>query len=211
MINGYAPQPVRAQNYWNIDLGLTQPVGGSTPTAPVAQPQPQTDPWATWTPKGKVFDHAYDDYQFSRFPLSIGGVGLWAGNGVMRGLASAISKIPQERLQAYAVRQQFMKIDNLPPDHARLLQRSYFSAIENDPNVARQKPLEWLSQFGQSGSLAAWLVRGPQIVVLEALRIEIAMKDGFTPDGIGSTRLRGYGEAAMRLAPPPAPKAPQQP
>lgn len=221
-IQSFNPAPVRAQSSWNVDLGLAQPAAGAAPVAPVAPPvsrpaaqpaaQPTTD-WNNWSPKGTLFDHAYDAYQFSKAPLSLGGVSFWTGGSIRRSIASMISKIPNDRLVVMHTRQQFMKIEGMKPDTARLLTAAYYNAAQTTPGVAQTHPLQWMAQFGESGSLADWLVRGPLIVELNLHAAQIAMDQGFYPEVPNNSTLKAIGQAAGRLFAPvaPGPAAPQAP
>lgn len=220
-IQSYRPATVRPQSNWGVDLGLAQPAAGSAPVAPaapapVAPPKATTQPttdWNNWSPKGTLFDHAYDAYQFSKFPLSMGGVSFWTGGSLRRSIASMISKIPNERLVVMHTRQQFMKLEGMKPDTARLLTAAYFNAASTTPGVAQTHPLQWMAQFGESGSLADWLVRGPLIVELNLHAAQIAMDQGFYPEVPNNSSLKKYGQAAGQMFPPtaPAPQAPGAP
>lgn len=195
----------RPQSNWGVDLGVpvaapAAPVGGNTP-APVAQPAAQTD-WSNWSAKGQLFDHAYDAYMFSKFPLSIGGVGLWTGSGLMRGLAKMFSKIPDDRLITMQVRHQFMKVEGMKADHARVLQLAYYNAANTNPAVGQTHPLQWLAQYGQSGTMADWLVRGPLIVEMGLHAASVTMDLGFTPDVPNNSTLKALGQKAAQLMPP---------
>ena len=197
--------PVRPQASWNVQLPVAQPTGGSQPTA---QSQPAADPWANWSPKGQVFDHAYDAYMFGKFPLNLGGAGFWTGGGLRRTIATAFSKIPEDRLVAYAVREQFMKVEGLKPDHARVLQRAFYNHLTHNPALAGTPPLNWLAQYGATGSLNDFLLRGPLIVELNLIAAQVAMEQGFAPEVPGNNALTNFGQQAARLLPPTTPARP---
>jgi hypothetical protein len=202
--------PVRTQSNWNVNLPVAaQPVGGTTPTAPVqAQPAQQADPWANWSAKGQVFDHAWDAYMFTKFPLSLGGTSFWTGGSVRMKLASMFSKIPQDRLVTIAVREQFMKVDGLTADHARVLQMAYYNHLNNDPAMRNTPPLNWLAQYGASGGMNDWLLRGPLIVEMNLIAAQVAMEKGFAPAVPGNELLKGFGAKALTLLPPAVPTVP---
>lgn len=196
---------------WNVGLPTTvQPMGGTAPVAPVqAQPAQQAaDPWANWKPQGKVFDHAYDAYMFTKFPLSLGGTKFWTGGQFRMKIASMFSKIPQERLVTIAVREQFMKVQGMTPDHARVLQMAYYAQLNADPALRNTPPLNWLSQFGGGGTMNDWLVRGPLIVTMNLIAAQVALEQGWAPDVPGNSKLSSYGAAAAALLPAAVPTVP---
>lgn len=206
----------RPASNWGVDLGLrtaptapTAPVGGNQPVArPATQAQPAQD-WGNWSGKGQVFDHAYDAYQFSKFPLSFGGVGFWTGGSIRRKIAGMFSKIPEDRLITLQVRHQLMRVEGMKPDHARVLQLAYFNHASTDPAVGRTHPLQWLSQYGASGSMNDWLLRAPLIVELGMHAAQVAIEQGFVPETPGKDALKRYGQAAAQLMPPPQVAPPQ--
>lgn len=211
-IQSFAP---RAQANWDLNLpvGGAQPVApaATAPAAPVTQAPQQADPWANWSPKGQLFDYAYDAYVFSKFPLNMGGPEFWTGGQARMKLASLFSKIPSDRMITLAVREQFMKVQGMTPDHARVLQMAYYNHLNSDPTLRNTPPLNWLAQYGAGGTMNDWLVRGPLIVEMNLIAGQVALQNGWAPDVPGNGALTNYGAAASRLLPPVAPNVPVAP
>jgi hypothetical protein len=212
-ISSYTPAP---QSNWSLNLvGGAAPAAATTPAAPqaaapVAQPQ-AADPWANWSPKGQVFDYAYDAYMFTKFPLNVGGVDFWTGGPLRMKAASLFSKIPSDRMTTIAVREQFMKVQGMTPDHARVLQMAYYNHLNNDPAMRNTPPLNFLAQYAASGGINDYLLRGPLIVEMNLIAGQVALQAGWAPDVPGNTALKNYGALAARLLPPAAPSVPTQP
>ena len=187
----------------------------ATPQAAVApasfaqypqQPQqPQTASAYNWNyanPKDHIFDHPYDGYAMNRGLMKLGGVGFWASFGLTRQFASMVTKIPTQRLEAYAVREKFMKVPGMTPDYARVLQLSYLSQSGGQQPLARNAPLSWLSQFGQSGGIADWTVRGPMMLEMNMNAVNYAMQTYHKPDVPGNNALERLAQGAAMIAPP---------
>jgi hypothetical protein len=207
----------RAQANWDLNLpvGGTQPVAPAAPAAPTAPVQPQApqqgNPWENWSAKGQLFDYGYDAYMFSKFPLNVGGPSFWTGGGLRMKMASMFSKIPQERLIVLAVREQFMKVQGMTPDHARVLQMAYYNHLNSDPTLRNTPPLNWLAQYGAGGTMNDWLLRGPLIVEMNLIAGQVALEQGWAPDVPGNGTLTKYGASALSLLPPAVPSAPVAP
>jgi hypothetical protein len=198
-----------ATSNWNLDL----PVGGAAPAAPVAPvapvqataptptATPVANPWGNWNGKGSTFDYAYDAYMFTKFPLNIGGPSFWGGGPIRRTIASAFSKIGQDRLAAYAIRAEFLKVPGMTPDSARLLEMAYVQQTNGQAPLSNKAPIRWLSQFGGGGGVNDFLVRGPLMILLGTCAAQCAMQFGFLPDVPGVGTIKDLGDAAMRIAP----------
>lgn len=192
--------PVGAQINWN---GYAQPAQPAVPTAtPTAMPVNTV----TWSPKNQIEDNVYDAYQFSKFPLSLGGESFWTGGSIRRQIASWFSGIPTDRLTAYGVREQFMRLQGMTPDYARLLQMAYYQQVPANAANTEAAPLTWLAQFGAPGGINDWVLRGPMIVSLGVLAAQTAMQLGYVPDVPGNQALESFGQQAGQIAPPYAPQ-----
>ncbi|HEY9723500.1 MAG TPA: hypothetical protein V6D47_15925 [Oscillatoriaceae cyanobacterium] len=184
---------------------------GAAPTIPQPVAPAATAPATTaaqpfmWSPKTQIEDNAYDAYAFSKFPLNLGGVGFWTGGSIRRSIASMFSNIPADRLQAYGVREQFMRLQGMSPDYARLLQMAYYQQVPANAMTTETMPLTWLAQFGAPGTLNDWMLRGPMIISLGALAAQTAMQMGYVPDVPGNQALESFGQQAAQIAPPVQP------
>lgn len=199
-------------------LGSSQPTGGAAPVAPMVQAQavaPASYPqyaqpiqaqsnynWNYANPKDHIFDHPYDGYAMNKGLMKLGGVGFWTRFGVTRQIASMITKIPTQRLEAYAVREKFMHVQGMTPDYARILQQSYFNATGGQQPLSRNAPLSWLGQFGQPGGIADFTVRGPLIVEMNMNAFNYALQWGYKPDVPGNNTLERLAQGAAMQAPP---------
>lgn len=195
-----------------------QPTGGAAPVAPQAavapanyypnQPTQQPNQaqsnynWQYANPKDHIFDHPYDGYAMNKGLMKLGGVGFWARFAPMRAIASMITKIPTQRLEAYAVREKFMKVPGMRPDYARVLQLAYFNQTGGQQPLGRNAPLSWLGQFGAPGGVNDWVLRGPFLLELNMVSVNYAMQTYHKPDVPGNNALEQLAQQAAMIAPP---------
>lgn len=167
-------------------------------------------PYGYASPKTTIYDHPYDAYKLERFPVSLGGPRFWGGGGIRRAIASFLTGVPEDRLKAYAVRAEFMKVPGMSPDHARLLQMVYANHTQGQMPLRHSllrggAPLSWLGQYGAPGGTYDWTLRGPLVLELNAASFSLQMSSGYRSDVPGNGELQRYGQAAMGMAPPMAP------
>jgi hypothetical protein len=166
--------------------------------------------WNTANPRDHIFDHPYDGYALNRGLMKLGGVGFWSRFSLTRSLASMVTKIPTERLHAYAVREKFMQVPGMRPDYARVLQLAYFSQTNGQMPLRKQAPLTWLGQYGAPGDLNDWILRGPFLVTLHTASVQYAMSTYHAPMVPNNREIQAFGQHAMMIAPPAFNPAPGQ-
>jgi hypothetical protein len=182
------------------------------PAAPVAADVTTASYGTNWNgldPHGNIFDCAYDAWKMNSFPMSLGGVPFWTGGPMRRAIAAMITGIPTERLQALAVRNQFMKVPGMIPDYARVLQVTYANHTQGQQPLKIGNfgsrvngPLSWLAQYGAPGGVYDWTLRGPLEVEMNTLSVQMAMYSGFRPSVPGNNALENLARAASQYAPP---------
>lgn len=193
---------------------LPAAVAQTSPTPARAQSLQISSPafnWNTANPREHIFDHPYDGWALNRGLMKLGGVGFWSRYALTRNLASMITKIPTQRLHAYAVREKMMAIPGMRPDYARLLQLAYSDQTNGQMPLHRQAPLTWLGQYGAPGDLNDWVLRGPFLITLHATAVQYAMNTYHAPMVPSSRELQAFGQHAMMIAPPnfnPSPGSP---
>jgi hypothetical protein len=216
-------QPTTPTTRYPALLGQPGATGGGAPvvaapaTAPVyaantylpSQPAPQPVQaagvqynWNYANPRDHIFDFPYDGYAMNKGLMKLGGVRFWASNGFTRSIASMITKIPNERLKAYYVREKFMQLPGMKPDFARLLQVSYAQKTGGQMPTWNNAPLSWLGQYAAPGGVNDWVVRGPFLLELNMLAVNYAMQTYHHPEVPGNRELEQIAQQAAMKAPP---------
>ncbi|MEB3197274.1 MAG: hypothetical protein VKP62_08730 [Candidatus Sericytochromatia bacterium] len=178
---------------------------GSGPQGVVASavwPQNNGYNWNYLHPRDHIFDHPYDGWALNRGLMQLGGVRFWTRYAWTRAIASSLTKIPEQRLHAYAVREQFMRVPGMRPDHARLLQLAYQDQTMGRMPLHRLAALSWLGQYGAPGDVNDWVLRGPFLLTLHAASVQYAMGTYHAPAVPSNRELAALGQAALMIAPP---------
>ena len=196
-----APAPAYAASTYAPTQAYAPAATQGVLQAPVTAASAQYN-WNYANPRDHIFDHPYDGYAMNKGLMKLGGVGFWTRFGVTRSIASAITKIPEQRLHAYAVREKFMKVQGMKPDYARLLQISYFNKTGGQMPLQRNAPLSFLGQFGAPGDVNDWVLRGPFLLELHASSVQYAMSSFYKPEVPGNRELENLARGAMMIAPP---------
>jgi hypothetical protein len=158
--------------------------------------------WGYANPRDHIFDHPYDGWAMNRGIVGLFPLGFWTRFAPMRGLASAITKIPEQRLHTYAVREKLMRLQGMTPDYARVLQLAYFNATQGQMPLHRNAPLTWLGQYGAPGDLNDWVLRGPFILGLHTTAVQYGLSTYHTPSVPGNRELQALAQQAAMIAPP---------
>jgi hypothetical protein len=158
--------------------------------------------WGYANPRDHIFDHPYDGWALNRGIVGLFPLGFWTRFAPMRGLASAITKVPEQRLHTYAVREKLMRVQGMTPDHARVLQLAYFNATQGQMPLHRNAPLTWLGQYGAPGDINDWVLRGPFILSLHTTAVQYGLSTYHTPAVPGNRELQSLAQHAAMIAPP---------
>jgi hypothetical protein len=158
--------------------------------------------WNYANPRDHIFDHPYDGWAMNRGFVGLFPLGFWTRFAPMRGLASALTKIPEQRLHTYAVREKFMRVPGMRPDYARVLQLAYSNATQGQMPMQRNAPLSWLGQYGAPGDINDWVLRGPFILGLHTTAVQYGLATYHTPSVPGNGELLAIAQQALMIAPP---------
>jgi hypothetical protein len=208
-LNSIAPSslPAPAVRGGNAPLGPTtaayQPNYASQPV------RSQSMDWNSMNPHQHIFDYPYDAWKMNSFPMQLGGIGFWCGGPLRRAFTSMVTGIPNDRLNALAVRDKFMSLPGMRPDWARVLQVAYANHTQGQmplkagswPNQV-DGPDSWLAGYGAPGGIYDWTLRGPLEIELQTGAVQMMMATGFRPDVPGAGSLQQMAAWAATKAPP---------